>query len=551
MRKVKLRALSALMLVVMLFSLLTGCSQGGASTAAEVGEKLELAIKYLSESNYEQAILAYQDVIEIDPKQVMAYKGISLAYALQDKMDEAEQALQDGLKAIPGSQEITLTLAGLLVDLERNDVAEKLYKELIEKDDTYLPALKAYTSYLQTNGRNAEAIKLLESAAGKSDHYSLDTLLASQYMKIGETEAALAMIKASLQKEPGQVEAYNLLVDLYADDLQGLLAFADEYTVRNSMTGSLLKLAVLYQMQDYEGLLGYYDNLLQDIKNSPKALCLAAKANLELGYTDKASGLMNLIQADAINDALLLAEIAQYYLDAGEKDKARLIAKAGIRVDGSSAENLLVLYSTYDNAGKSEAIQSILRYLLQSIYGIENTLNKLNSLGINLGDFIDSALCNKVASSKAVSILFDSQDIASIQQHQGNGFSFNLSGYWDQTNGTVYMCFLFCDTDNDFGLGWVPTEQQLWRNVVFRTKKYRVHSVEEYREYMESRRYGYRDASEFNRMLSRYDDYELTTWFEWERVHPCFGLIPGNIPLEEHMNRAGIPLDSVIFVDID
>ena len=58
------------MLVVLLW--LTAC---GKSTEKLIAEQLELGNKYLTDGDYEQAIVAFNKVIELDPKMVEAYTG--------------------------------------------------------------------------------------------------------------------------------------------------------------------------------------------------------------------------------------------------------------------------------------------------------------------------------------------------------------------------------------------------------------------------------------------------------------------------------------------
>jgi Tfp pilus assembly protein PilF len=142
--KYKSKKLLAIFLIFMIgASLLNGCSR---KTGAQVSEKLELAVKYLAEQKYEEAILAYQEVIKIDSKNVTAYKGISLAYTLQEKPDQVEQALQDGLKAIPQNAQLQLAMAGLMLDRGKNEQAEAIYKELVGGTSPLLPSYQAYTN---------------------------------------------------------------------------------------------------------------------------------------------------------------------------------------------------------------------------------------------------------------------------------------------------------------------------------------------------------------------------------------------------------------------
>ena len=62
-------------------------------------EEYDLGVRYLSEGNYEQAIIAFTAAIEIDPKRAEAYLGLSDAYTAAGDPDAARKALEDGLAA--------------------------------------------------------------------------------------------------------------------------------------------------------------------------------------------------------------------------------------------------------------------------------------------------------------------------------------------------------------------------------------------------------------------------------------------------------------------
>jgi|GEM_PF-6709234 len=55
--------------------------------------QIQLGNKYLSELDYEQAIVAFEKAIEIDPKQVRAYVGAGKAYIATEQYDKAEDRL--------------------------------------------------------------------------------------------------------------------------------------------------------------------------------------------------------------------------------------------------------------------------------------------------------------------------------------------------------------------------------------------------------------------------------------------------------------------------
>ncbi len=84
-------------LVIAAIVIISVVSESG-SVAAKSKEKLDLGIKYLSELNYEQAIVAFNEAISIDPKNVDAYVKLSEAYVAIGDYDKAEEVLEKGQK---------------------------------------------------------------------------------------------------------------------------------------------------------------------------------------------------------------------------------------------------------------------------------------------------------------------------------------------------------------------------------------------------------------------------------------------------------------------
>ena len=64
------------------------------SKARRVEEQLDLGAKYLSELNYEQAIVAYEAVIKIDPKCEEAYLALADIYVMLGEIEKAEEILK-------------------------------------------------------------------------------------------------------------------------------------------------------------------------------------------------------------------------------------------------------------------------------------------------------------------------------------------------------------------------------------------------------------------------------------------------------------------------
>lgn len=70
--------------------------QNGLSTSGNWQEQYDLGVRYLSEGNYQEAIIAFTAAIQIDPKRVESYLELSNAYSLSGDDESAMRVLEDG-----------------------------------------------------------------------------------------------------------------------------------------------------------------------------------------------------------------------------------------------------------------------------------------------------------------------------------------------------------------------------------------------------------------------------------------------------------------------
>jgi len=90
MRKVVFGAL-----LCMLLACLTACGQ----KAPTWQEQYDLGVRYLSEGNYEEAVIAFTAAIEIAPKQEIIYEQLARAYIEIDDYESAISVLEQGYAA--------------------------------------------------------------------------------------------------------------------------------------------------------------------------------------------------------------------------------------------------------------------------------------------------------------------------------------------------------------------------------------------------------------------------------------------------------------------
>ena len=80
--------------------LIVSLSACGKSVEQRITEQLELGQKYLTEVQYEEALIAFQKVIELEPKTYEAYMGIAQVYEGQEQYEAMQEILEVGIEAI-------------------------------------------------------------------------------------------------------------------------------------------------------------------------------------------------------------------------------------------------------------------------------------------------------------------------------------------------------------------------------------------------------------------------------------------------------------------
>ena len=90
------RSLSIAISIILSVLALSACGQ---SQEAQWQEQYDLGVRYLSEGNYEEAIIAFTAAIDIDPKQPDAYLGLADVYEAQGDLESLRAILEQGFQA--------------------------------------------------------------------------------------------------------------------------------------------------------------------------------------------------------------------------------------------------------------------------------------------------------------------------------------------------------------------------------------------------------------------------------------------------------------------
>ncbi len=113
----KMKKLLSLFLALALI-LTTFASCGEAETALTATELLDLGEKYLLDLDYEQAIVYFNQVIEVEPRNSRAYMGAAEAYVGLGDTESAINLLKTALGVFADDEEVTIELLEMLIEID-------------------------------------------------------------------------------------------------------------------------------------------------------------------------------------------------------------------------------------------------------------------------------------------------------------------------------------------------------------------------------------------------------------------------------------------------
>ncbi len=141
------RISEAIILGILIVSL-TGCRK---IIEYQIAEQMDLGQKYLLEENYEEAVLAFQKAIKLEPKRIEPYIRLAECYHGQSRYEEMKSILDEGVEAVGND------LEGIEEELKL--VAVETYQELAtyySQQGQVEEELSCYTRILQISPESPE-----------------------------------------------------------------------------------------------------------------------------------------------------------------------------------------------------------------------------------------------------------------------------------------------------------------------------------------------------------------------------------------------------------
>ncbi|CDX04949.1 Prokaryotic membrane lipoprotein lipid attachment site profile [Desulfitobacterium hafniense] len=252
-----MRRVTALLTVALLIiTLLSACSKPSDKLSA--AELLDLGEKYLLEMNYEQAVVYFNKLIEVEPMNPRGYTGAAEAYIGLELPEDSINIVHSGIKAINNFEEsqplfIWLEEFGDLMFAEDNfDISALAYEALLAENPQKEYAYKLAQVYIASD-QIEKAIELLKNMAALLDDDDLlgEAERLERLLNDGLAAGLIQIIDVSPKNALiGRETTYSVTVRYASANADGCIIYAGA----NTGESALYKIYDEYILPDKYGI---------------------------------------------------------------------------------------------------------------------------------------------------------------------------------------------------------------------------------------------------------------------------------------------------------
>ncbi|MFP6640746.1 MAG: tetratricopeptide repeat protein, partial [Myxococcota bacterium] len=291
------------------------------------------------EGEFDEAILEYRNVLQIDPNDVEAHRELASAYLKSNKVREGYWELSETIRLDPKDVDTRIQFAALTIAGGRFDEVIEAADEILELDPDNSTGHLFRGQALIALERPVEAQASIERAVElEPDQAAPRLALASLYQQTGELEEAETQLEESLVRDPSTLGHTMLAALLNArkagdpeieEQLSSALKLASEPNENGSQQRELLSA--------YKNLSSFY----VDRDRSDEAIAL-----LESGIDKVGEGKLDLSEY-----------LVRYLRSIGEDEHANLVLERTTTFDVTDSNPWLVISN---NKGKSGDLEGAL-----------------------------------------------------------------------------------------------------------------------------------------------------------------------------------------------
>ena len=183
----------------------------GLSLTAALREKLDQANSLYQQKKFDEAITAYQDILEEFPDVHIVNANIGNCYFEKEDFDQAIVFYQKALEKDPDNHEVKMFIGNSYANKGEDDKAQEWYRRIAFDDIGDVNVLYNLGSDFYSESRFSEALKYYKKAVEiKGDFLDAVYQLGLTYLSLGNNQEALEVFEDYLVKDPDSDRAQQV-----------------------------------------------------------------------------------------------------------------------------------------------------------------------------------------------------------------------------------------------------------------------------------------------------------------------------------------------------
>ncbi len=214
--------------------------------------KKQLVVFYERTERPDKAESVFKSIIANEDNKTEAIIGLHDLYASRGDLDKAESFLKARVAEHPEDDDLYFRLASFYIRQDKQDIAETMYRDALDKEDVVMVKAKNRLAYLlEKQGKSEEAEQLVtEVLTEHPGNIEALTLRGTMHLKKQDAVSAIADLRTVLNDNPENIEIIKMLGTAHIMNDEPNLAVDMFRALLNLSPKDLpvrLQLAVLYQ----------------------------------------------------------------------------------------------------------------------------------------------------------------------------------------------------------------------------------------------------------------------------------------------------------------
>lgn len=173
------------------------------------------ADKYFGERKYQEAVIEYRNVLQLDPGDPHAARQLGFAYFAMGDLAQAFPYLAQSRQFDPENLEVRLKLASILMLGLKTEEATREVDFVLQKNPKHFEAIQLKAALADTPEKVAGVMKMLEAVKADHDQFpKYHLIVGGLHLKSQNIPKAEESFRAAQSRDASSVEAHVALGDL-------------------------------------------------------------------------------------------------------------------------------------------------------------------------------------------------------------------------------------------------------------------------------------------------------------------------------------------------